>query len=370
MFGGADVAIILNSLDIDCYRGINSLRLDGFNHVNILVGDNNAGKTSVMEMISILKAPLSLNVWNEIAIKRTDNYRGAMFYPAYQNLFPIDKEKRIEFAGIFTEYGTRSVLMTASEYETNISEREKNRLNGLIRTGNQNVEDEYVNTNVLDICINSNKEINEFEIYDFQRRPPRKNTFSNVKKTIQPDTIFIEPRSGLENDFSFMKEVILDSEDHDQLIEILKEFDPAITGIISVEDMGKTAYYIRTSDHTNAIPISVYGDGLKKTLIIFAALATHKNGIVLIDEVETSIHTSAMKRVFSMLIRWARKLGIQLFVSTHSKEALDTLLNCDDDYRDGINVYTLYRNEQKNYVRKVSCREALDLQNKMGMELR
>lgn len=39
------MAIILNSLHVDCYRGIKALELDEFNHVNILVGDNNAGKT-------------------------------------------------------------------------------------------------------------------------------------------------------------------------------------------------------------------------------------------------------------------------------------------------------------------------------------
>ena len=181
---------------------------------------------------------------------------------------------------------------------------------------------------------------------------------------------FIEPRDGLENDFSYMKTVILDSKYYDQLIEILKEFDPAITGIIAMEEKGEVVYYVRTNEHNSAVPISVYGDGLKKALIVFAVLASKRNGIVLIDEVETSIHTSAMTKVFSALISWARKLNIQLFVSTHSKEALNELLTCENEYRDGINVYTLYRNEQKNYVRTLSCQKALDLQNKMGMELR
>lgn len=364
------MAIILKNLRVDCYRGINQLGLHDFNHVNILVGDNNAGKTSVMEMICALQAPLSLSVWNGIAMKKSDYHRGVMFYSAYHNIFPIDKEKKIIFEGDFSEFGTIPVCMTGEGYKTTISERELNRLNGLIRTGNQNVEDIYVDTNVIELCINADNEEIKFEIYDFQKRPPRKPISENGRIRLRTNIVFIEPRDGLENDFLYMKKAILDSEYHDQLIDILKEFDSAITGILAVEEMGNTVYYVRTSDHTNAVPISVYGDGLKKALIIFAALASNKNGIVLIDEVETSIHTSAMNKVFSTLISWARKLNIQLFVSTHSKEALDTLLNCDSEYRDGINVYTLYRNEQKNYVRKLSCQEALDLQNKMGMELR
>ena len=364
------MSIILKNLRVDCYRGISQLELEDFNHVNILVGDNNAGKTSVMEMICALGAPWFLGVWNEIARKKSDSYRGAMFYSAYKNIFPIDKEQRIAFEGTFTEFGNSTVCMTADGYKTTISERELNRLNGLMRTGKQNVEDIYVDTNVLELCIKADDEEIEFEIYDFQRRPPRRPIRENRRMRVRTNTVFIEPRDGLENDFSYMNKAILDSEYHEQLIEILKEFDPAITAILAVEEMGNIVYYVRTSDHINAVPISVYGDGLKKALMIFAALASNKDGIVLIDEVETSIHTSAMKKVFSTLISWARKLNIQLFVSSHSKEAINTLLTCDSEYSDGINVYTLYRNEQKNYVRRLSCKGALDLQNKMGMEIR
>lgn len=364
------MAIILKNLYVDCYRGINQLKLEEFNDVNILVGDNNAGKTSVMEMISVLNAPMSLSIWNEIARKKSNYYRGVMYYPAYKNIFPIDMEERVEFSGDFSDSDSLCVRMTAKEYKTTISERELNRLNGLMRTGNQNVEDIYVDTNVLELSINANNRETNFEIYDFQRRPPRRAVDESSEAVEKNRTVFIEPRDGLENDFSYMNKIILDSEYHNQLVEILKEFDPAITAILSVQEIGGTVYYVRTSEHTNAVPISVYGDGLKKALIIFAALVSNKNGIVLIDEVESSIHTSAMNKVFSTLISWARKLNIQLFVSTHSKEALNVLLNCDKEYRDGINVYTLYRNEQKNYVRRLSCQGALDLQNKMRMEIR
>ena len=64
------MAVILKNLHVDCYRGINELELSDFNHVNILVGDNNTGKTSVMEIICALKKPLSVDVWNEIAKKK------------------------------------------------------------------------------------------------------------------------------------------------------------------------------------------------------------------------------------------------------------------------------------------------------------
>ncbi len=363
------MAIILKNLHVDCYRGINQLDLEDFNHVNILVGDNNAGKTSVMEMIYALTDPLSMDTWNEIVANKCEHNRGILYFSAFQNLFPIDKEKRIEFNSDFSEKGSCSVVLTGSEYKTSIPEGELKKINGWSNSSIPYVDDAYVDASVLELSISSGDKHGEFKIYDFQRRAPHEKII-NLSKNSKNKAVFIEPRNGLENDFSYMKDVILDSEDHRQLIEILKEFDPSITDIITVEEYGNIVYYLRTSDHTKAVPISVYGDGLKKALMIFAALASNKGGVVLIDEVESSIHTSAMNKVFSTLISWAGKLGIQLFVSTHSKEALDTLLNCDREYSDGVNVYTLYRNDHKNYVRKLSCQGALDLQNKMGMELR
>lgn len=369
------MAVILKSLHVDCYRGISDLDLEDFNHVNILVGDNNTGKTSVMEMIYALRIPLSVSMWNEIAKKKSYNTRGVIWYNAYRNIFPIDKEMKIQFAGDFTEFGELTICMSAEERKTVITERELNRINGLIRTGNQNVEDVYIDTNMMEVRIQADMDSIEFDIYDFQRKPPREeNSFNrianNIKTKFKGNTAFLEPRDGLANDFLYLRRVILDTEYHEQLIEILREFDSAITDIFAIEEMGNTVYYVRTNEHSSAIPISVYGDGLKKSLVLFAALASSKDGVVLVDEIETSIHTSAMSMVFSTLIRWARKLNIQLFVSTHSKEALDTLLTCDNEYSDGINVYTLFHTNQRNYVRKLSCTKALDLQNKMGMELR
>ena len=52
--------IHINSLNIETYRGIKNLKLDGFTGINILTGDNNCGKTSVMELLRTLNNPVSL----------------------------------------------------------------------------------------------------------------------------------------------------------------------------------------------------------------------------------------------------------------------------------------------------------------------
>lgn len=57
----------IENLEIHSYRGVQNLKIDDLGAVNILVGDNNTGKTSVLEAIQLLCAP---NKYNLVQIAR------------------------------------------------------------------------------------------------------------------------------------------------------------------------------------------------------------------------------------------------------------------------------------------------------------
>ncbi len=66
-------------------------------------------------------------------------------------------------------------------------------------------------------------------------------------------------------------------------------------------------------------------------LLIALTLPLAKNGIFLIDEIETSIHFSALSKVFTWLIKACKINKTQLFVTTHSLEAVDAMLEADSE---------------------------------------
>ena len=68
------------------YRGIRDLELQGLNEINILTGNNNSGKTSVLELISSLRSPSSLSTW----IKMCRLTRNGSYYKGIVNLFPAN----------------------------------------------------------------------------------------------------------------------------------------------------------------------------------------------------------------------------------------------------------------------------------------
>ena len=55
--------IHIKALSINNYRGLKNIQLNNFTTINVITGNNNSGKTSVMELISVIDNPLSLASW-------------------------------------------------------------------------------------------------------------------------------------------------------------------------------------------------------------------------------------------------------------------------------------------------------------------
>ena len=54
----------LTQLRIDHFRGIRDLNIEHLTSINVIVGDNNCGKTSVMEAIQFLRSGSPANIYN------------------------------------------------------------------------------------------------------------------------------------------------------------------------------------------------------------------------------------------------------------------------------------------------------------------
>lgn len=60
----------ISELEVTQYRGLRDFSLKGLGRVNLLVGRNNSGKTSVLEAISLAAAPLDPLEWRRVASRR------------------------------------------------------------------------------------------------------------------------------------------------------------------------------------------------------------------------------------------------------------------------------------------------------------
>lgn len=308
----------IREVQIEAYRGIEELKLEGLNHINMLIGDNNSGKTSVLEIISSVDNPHNIGTW--VAITR--------------------------------------------EYTS----RRRNFFNGL-REVEFKKEDALLDTTCMHLSVSLNgTRINQYQIYDFENRV---SMFVDKKKSFVR-TVYVSPNDHAMGKV-YLHNVLADAELYEEMLQILQEFDENIISINSVkvnEFSESLEYMVLTRNHKRALPLKVYGDGMKKAIVLLSAVLEAKNGILLLDEFETAIHTSAMDTIFSWILESAKKLNVQVFLTSHSKEAIDKVLRCKENLQPDINVYTLYKQNGKNLVRSMNCYEAMKAQDSLGLELR
>lgn len=77
-----------------------------------------------------------------------------------------------------------------------------------------------------------------------------------------------------------------------------------------------------------------------------------------------------MIKVFSWILRACKKLNVQIFLTSHSEEAINKLLICCPELQNDIQLYTLYKRENQTKVRTLTCKEAIELHDDLGLELR
>ena len=63
-----------SSIRIDGYRGLGSFRMEGLGRVNLLVGANNSGKTSILECIELLRSAGNPHVLSSIVGRRGERF--------------------------------------------------------------------------------------------------------------------------------------------------------------------------------------------------------------------------------------------------------------------------------------------------------
>lgn len=364
---------LISAINIKSFRGIDSLKLDNLQQINILTGDNNSGKTSVLEVISTFNQPDNFRSWLDVS--REDGLIGGIsVYERVNDFFNVNCEKKkVEYVISSNNQDTR-VEMVAYDMETTITKKDYyHKLGYAVVSDEENQEDGEQDMIVTKthIELNVNGERGQsVQMYEGQRRLPI--SLKKPLKKYAENIIYISPFGHVGGKI-FLSDVLNNPELYEEMLEVLKEFDPGIISI-NYDDGGDPRrggfYKILSKENNRALPLNMYGDGMKKAILLMSAAVKAKDGILLLDEFETAIHTSAMDKVFKWILDTCLKLNVQVFMTSHSKEAIRKVLSCSDELQEHMAIYTLYKDEEGNSVRRMTAKNALRLNNEMGLELR
>lgn len=358
----------LSKLRVDGFRGIRDLEIDHLTQVNLIVGDNNCGKTSMLEAIQLLRSGSIANVY------RVARLRGSSFFvpsnSLYDNficMFPKGNEGLgIQLSG---EYGEDVISYTLSGTES----RELLDLNEFDRLARREVEEATGETetdvfegNII-YAINGHPSGERIYLNRFSRMTGTSLTANNI------DISYVAPFEHLRG--NTISRIIKNDSYKKICLKALQLFDDEIEDMmIFKSDLGNRPVEYLKHKQLGNMPLSTYGDGIKKVLVLSNAIADAANGILLIDEIETSIHKKYYDDIFRFIIKACKVFNVQVFITTHSIEAIDGLLGTQDYEKqsssDAITTVTLMRNGRKTYARVLPGRDVYENREAFGFEVR
>jgi hypothetical protein len=162
-----------------------------------------------------------------------------------------------------------------------------------------------------------------------------------------------------------------------EIVDLLQRLDERIVGIDVLTSSStaprlanEAALYLR--DRTaGLLPIESFGDGFRRVLLMALAVPRAAGGALFIDEIETAIHVTALSTVFRWMVAACRQHDVQLFLTTHSLEALDAILRADAaPGEEDIVGYRLERDGAETHARRFGEGLLKRLRFERGLEVR
>ncbi|MDR0760485.1 MAG: ATP-binding protein [Treponema sp.] len=109
--------------------------------------------------------------------------------------------------------------------------------------------------------------------------------------------------------------------EQDVILDLLRVFEPKLKRLLLVQ-VGPQSVIHAVIENKKAVPLYLMGDGFCRCLSIILVLATFKNGILLLDEIENGVHYSIQNSLWQAIIKAVAKFNCQLIATTHSFEMI------------------------------------------------
>ena len=348
-------------LSIAAFRGIKDLDITDLSDVNIIVGDNNSGKTSILEAIQLISDPVEYNFFRVAGLRVNTNSTSNVALiettssVMHKSTDDNDNESySLEISAVSTkENKNQSYIKATAKYVSVLTNTNELTFLELDFSSSNGIK------SITQIGSPTLKHKSHLNFIEEMTRPLNYTPDVNVGALYAIDHVIGTDYEKIINNKSQTKKAI----------NLLKGFNESIIDMRYLNKNGAAVPVVDT-DIREAAPLSDYGDGLKKALAMMGTLLKAENGILLIDEYESAIHPSAMNNVFSFILKACKELNVQIFMTTHSIEAIDKLLCCNEAELDNVRVITLKKKNGKTYSRIINGLEAEQLRLNNEAELR
>ncbi len=318
---------MINSLYIKNYKLFKELRIDSLTQVNLIIGKNNVGKTSLLEAMMLFSDNQNIvhNIFNILRIRK---------------LFPnanLSSQQCLEILRTFFHNQTNTfdeaIFIGANEQQGHSISLSHN--NAVPRQKTLVIK-------------HADDTVEEILLSGFQQM------FNGITSH-ETHQVFISTNHCEPDDFfaQIWGKIAL-SEKEQYLIDALKIIDDNIERLAFIDDTANTRKAIvKLRDTKQPILLNTMGDGINLMLRTLLALVHCENGYLFIDEFATGLHWSVQTALWKMIFQLSLKLNIQIFATTHSLDTLYAFQEIAKQDDTNVAVIKLQKFPKKNKIKAV-----------------
>lgn len=310
---------MLDSLRISGFRAFPELTVQRVGRVNLVVGRNNVGKTTLLEAVHMHASGRNIFTAARRMLKRREEYLG-------EDLREVDLERLF-----YQHNGTRSETFTIG----NGDGRDQ-----LEVTWTWAWWDQAERTRIPKTSNDPPPEVDAERRFIARRQGQEDIRLSGLPRNNPPGAMggggyldrsrpmpsLLLPLSGFQTEAidpaTFWDGIVL-TDREDRVIEALRVIEPSIERIVMVDRKGRHRSAVAKIRGRSPIPLRSLGDGMNRLFELAVGLVSVEGGgTFLVDEVDSGLHFTTLVDVWRLIFEAAVRLDVQVFGTTHSWDCI------------------------------------------------
>lgn len=278
---------MLASIQIQNFRCFRQLEVAPLKRVNLILGQNNAGKTALLEALAIMLAQPNPSACGDLPHQFRPGVRNGDLHESFWNwlFYGKDTHTAIELRWTTVRGGKHGWLLTREPPEKYGLQQGK-----AVAAGS----------------------LGDIPAYALEQDG---DGLTMVHRSTTP-------RGPNQEALDFNRVVV--KRRKSDLVELLRPLEPRLETLeaLQVDPAGTRPLIYADLGLQEMIPVIHLGEGFCRLLGIFSEILASGAQVLLVDEIENGIHHSVMGTVWHGLFNASRNAGLQIFATTHSQECI------------------------------------------------
>lgn len=327
---------MLQQVILQGFKGIEDIKIESLGRINVFIGKNNAGKTSILQALALSDDILQRPNMDNLGVNPSK-------YSFSRNPASFFEDKAFRFIGHF-DNGTHVQIRANNEKNR---QGDKFPTEGTIARGSQGelLKTIYIEPNLSVTYTGSNPSPRTIIGYF------REGSHNNYNAA---QLLFALNQASDQIELGFSKK------DYQTLIDTIKQYFPEIKHLSSHVNMdGENVFHYEEDGYDKSLDIQHIGTGVKSFLDILIKVIASQAKTILIDEPERGLHPEQQRNFMQFIIDFATRGNKQVFITTHSPVILN--------YSDEINLYRVFRENGRRMVSQITKESIHTVYGDLGM---